>query len=344
VAIRHKALRSLEDELARLRSSLESAEREAEYLRAAVEELEELDVESGEEVALAERRQFLMRAEKIAGDLHEAHEAIGGSGSPVPELVGLSRRLERKSSDMPGLLEETVVALNAALDHLEEARLGLDAAIRNCEFDPHELERTEERLFALRAAARKHQVAVDDLPAVAAEYSTRLAELDFGAERVAVLGKSADEAHTFYRAAAAKLSERRRAAAAMLETAVNAELPALKLEAASFIVTLSSDEAAISPDGFDRIGFQARTNPGTQPGPLMKVASGGELSRFLLALRWRWRTAGRRPRWSLTKSMRARAALSQKRSAGASRASPSACRCSRSRMRPRWPPMRMRIC
>jgi DNA repair protein RecN (Recombination protein N) len=285
LALRHKALRSLEDELARLRASLDSAEREAEYLRAAVEELEALDVEPGEEVALAERRHFLMRAEKIAGDLHEAHEAIGGSGSPVPELVGLSRRLERKSSDMPGLLEETVVALNAALDYLEEARLGLDAAMRSCEFDPHELERTEERLFALRAAARKHQVGVDDLPALAAEYSTRLAELDFGAEQVAVLQKSADEALASYRAAAAKLSERRRDAAAMLEAAVNAELPALKLEAASFIVALSTDEAAILPDGFDRIAFHARTNPGTQPGPLMKVASGGELSRFLLALK-----------------------------------------------------------
>jgi DNA repair protein RecN (Recombination protein N) len=226
-----------------------------------------------------------MRAEKIAGDLNEAYELIGGSASPLPDLAGLARRLGRKSADMPGLIDAPLAALNAALDHLEDARQGLAAAQRSCEFDAHELERTEERLFALRAAARKHQVQVDHLPAVAAECSARLAELDLGNERLVALERAAGEARAVYAASARKLSERRAAAATALETAVNAELPALRLEAARFIVAREVDESVVSPDGFDRIAFNVRTNPGTEPGPLMKVASGGELSRFLLALK-----------------------------------------------------------
>ena len=135
-----------------------------------------------------------MRAEKIAGDLNEAHEIVGGNASPIPELVGLARRLERKSAEAPGLLEETVAALGAALDNLEEVRRGLEAAMRSCEFDAGELERTEERLFALRAAARKHQVPVDDLPALAAEFSARLADIDLGGDRLKALEAAVAEA------------------------------------------------------------------------------------------------------------------------------------------------------
>jgi DNA repair protein RecN (Recombination protein N) len=285
VAARHRRLRSIEEEASRLRAIVEAAAREAEFLRASLEELETLAPEAGEETALADRRQYLMRAEKIAGDLNDAHELVGGSASPVPELVGLARRLERKSADLPGLLEPTVAALGAALDHLEEARRGLEEAMRRCEFDPHELERTEERLFALRAAARKHQVGVDDLPAVAAEYGARLADLDLGGERLKALEQEAAQALGAYQSAAKLLSHRRKDAAKALESAVNAELPALRLEAAMFIVHRESDDSAVSADGFDRIAFHVRTNPGTEAGPLMKVASGGELSRFLLALK-----------------------------------------------------------
>ena len=136
--------------------------------------------EAGEEAALAERRQFLMRAEKVAGDLNEAYELIGGNASPLPELVALARRLERKSAEAPGLLEPTISALGSALDHLEDARRELETAMRASEFDPSELERTEERLFALRAAARKHHVLVDDLAALAAGFSARLSDIDLG--------------------------------------------------------------------------------------------------------------------------------------------------------------------
>jgi DNA repair protein RecN (Recombination protein N) len=285
VAARQRRVRELEEEARRLKSALDAAQRDADYLSASLGELEALSPEPGEEERLAERRHFLMRAEKIAGDLGEAHEIVGGDRSPVPDLVGLARRLERKAADLPGLLDGTLAALNAALDHLEEARRGLEEAMRSADFDPHELERTEERLFALRAAARKHQVQVDDLPAVAGECSTRLAEIDLGRGRLVALEGALAEARALYLKAAATLSRQRTEAARSLEVAVNAELPALKLEAARFIVAQDRDEAAVSPNGFDAISFHVRTNPGTEPGPIMKVASGGELSRFLLALK-----------------------------------------------------------
>ena len=137
----------------------------------------------------------------------------------------------------------------------------------------------------MRAAARKHQVSVDDLTATAAALADRLAEIDLGTERLSALEKAEAEALASYRVAATVLSKERGEAAAGLEAAVNAELPALKLEAARFQVARAVDQAAISPDGFDRVGFEVRTNPGTAFGPIMKVASGGELSRFLLALK-----------------------------------------------------------
>lgn len=285
VAAAHGHLRQVEDEARRIRDGLLAAEREADYLRAAVEELEALAPEPGEEAALAERRQFLMQAEKLAADLYEAQEVVGGNASPVPGLVGLVRRLERKAGHLPETVSVTIAALNSAIDNLEEARRGLQDAIRECEFEPNELERAEERLFALRAAARKYRVDVDDLPAVAADHAAKLADLDVGQDRLSRLEAAADEARQLYRRAAEVLSARRGEVAAALETAVNAELPALKLEAARFIVARDVDETLEAPDGFDRIAFHVRTNPGTAPGPIMKVASGGELSRFLLALK-----------------------------------------------------------
>jgi DNA repair protein RecN (Recombination protein N) len=285
VEARYRDLRRIEGEAAQLRAALEASLRDAEYLRASAAELEVLAPEAGEETALAERRQFLMRAEKIAGDLNDAHEIVGGNSSPIPELVGLARRLERKSAEAPGLLEETVAALGSAIDNLEEVRRGLEAAMRATEFDAGELERTEERLFALRAAGRKHHVPIDALAALAAGFSARLADIDLGDAKLRALDSATGEALAAYRRAAQNLSDRRAQAAKALEKAVNAELPALKLQTARFIVARDTDEAAISPEGFDRVAFHVRTNPGTESGPLMKVASGGELSRFLLALK-----------------------------------------------------------
>src|SRR5262249_40365778 len=148
-----------------------------------------------------------------------------------------------------------------------------------------ELERIEERLFALRAAGRKYNVPVDGLSALAARYAADLGLIDAGAERLAVLEVAAREAEGRYRAAATPLSDRRRQAGDKLDKAVNAELKPLKLERARFSTEIATDPTAAGPHGIDRIEFWVQTNPGTRPGPLMKVASGGELARFLLALK-----------------------------------------------------------
>ena len=278
-------LKDLEEEARRVSDAVEASAREIDFLQAAVRELETLSPEPGEEERLAERRQVLMRSEKIAGDLNDAYEIIGGNVSSVPDLAALLRRLERKAAEAPGVLDATIAALASALDNLEEARLALEGALRDADFEPRELETTEERLFALRAAARKHQTEVENLPALAAEFSARLADIDSGRERLDGLREAIALARADYRNAAAVLSRKRHEAAALLEEAVNAELPALKLDTARFMAVIETDEDAEMADGFDTITFHVQTNPGTQPGPMMKVASGGELSRFMLALK-----------------------------------------------------------
>ena len=285
VAAAYAAWRQAEAALADLRTRIELARAEADYLRAAVDELKALAPQAGEEDALAEKRQQMMRAEKIAGDIVEAHETVAGGASPVPILASLVRRLERKVPEAGGLLDDAVAALDKALAALEDAEQGLAKALAATDFDPRDLERTEERLFALRAAARKHRVTVADLPALATRMTADLAALESGEERLAQLEKAAVAARAEYDAAAMALSHRRCQAAKLLEKAVAAELPALKLEQAAFLVAIDSDPDAPGELGIDDVSFHVRTNPGTQPGPLMKVASGGELSRFLLAIK-----------------------------------------------------------
>ncbi|TCV60420.1 DNA replication and repair protein RecN [Neorhizobium sp. R1-B] len=267
------------------RAKVEAAAREADYIRASVEELEVLAPRDGEEDELAEQRSRMQKAERIAGDISEASEFLNGNASPVPLIASLVRRLERKSHEAPGLLEETVELLDQALNHLSNAQMEVEAALRKTEFDPRELERVEQRLFALRAAGRKYSVAVADLPALAEKMVADLADLDAGEERLLELEKLAVAAKIEYDQAASVLSEKRRHGAEALAEAVMAELPALKLERARFMVDVTSDPEAATAEGIDRVEFHVQTNPGTRPGPIMRVASGGELSRFLLALK-----------------------------------------------------------
>lgn len=267
------------------RARLEAAAKEADFIRHAVEELNALRPEAGEEASLSERRTFMMRSEKIAGDLAEALDAVGGGSSPVPSLAAAVRRLERRAGEAQALVQPAVEAIDLALDALETARSHLEAALAGTAFNPKELERIEERLFALRAAARKYGGAVDDLPKVAAKFTADLQALDRSAATLKSLETKVAEAEAAYRAAAAKLTTARTKAAAALDAAVDAELPPLKLERAHFSTRLDSDPANAGPDGYDRVEFWVRTNPGTRPGPMMKVASGGELARFLLALK-----------------------------------------------------------
>jgi DNA repair protein RecN (Recombination protein N) len=267
------------------RAEVERAKREGDWLRHAVEELGTLSPQAGEETALAERRTGMMQAEKVAEDLHDAHEVIAGASSSVPALAGVIRRLERRASQAPSLVEPAVKALDVALTALEETRSHLEQALRTADFDPAELERIEERLFALRAASRKYNVPVDELAAMAARYKSDIALIDAGEDRLKVLEAAAREAEADYRAAADRLSKARLQAAKALDKAVNGELKPLKLERAKFSTEIVSDAAAAGPNGIDRVEFWVQTNPGTRPGPLMKVASGGELARFLLALK-----------------------------------------------------------
>ncbi|HEY5166596.1 MAG TPA: DNA repair protein RecN, partial [Pseudolabrys sp.] len=267
------------------RADVERAQRESDWLRHAVDELDKLNPQAGEETALAARRTGMMQAEKVAEDLRDAYDVIAGANSSVPALAGVIRRLERRSAQAPTLVEPAVKALDAALTALDETRGHLEQALRTADFDPAELERNEERLFALRAAGRKYNVPVDELAALARKYNADIALIDAGEQKLKALQAAAAQAEADFRNAADALSKARAKAAAALDKSVNGELKPLKLERAIFSTEIVSDPAAAGPNGIDRVEFWVQTNPGTRAGPLMKVASGGELARFLLALK-----------------------------------------------------------
>ncbi|HEY4204681.1 MAG TPA: DNA repair protein RecN [Xanthobacteraceae bacterium] len=267
------------------RAGMERAAREADYLRHSSDELKKLAPKDGEETSLAERRTTMMQGEKIAGDLRDAQDAVSGNHSPIAALAAAVRRLERRAGNSPTLVEPAVKAIDTAINALEEADQHLTAALIAADFDPAELEQIEERLFALRAAARKYSTPVDGLAALAAKYAADVALIDAGAGQLKTLEKAAADAEARYNAAATKLSAARTKSAEKLNKAVNAELGPLKLERAKFMTQVDSDPEMAGPQGIDRVEFWVQTNPGTRPGPMMKVASGGELSRFLLALK-----------------------------------------------------------
>ncbi|WP_217569441.1 DNA repair protein RecN [Mesorhizobium sp. GbtcB19] len=277
--------RNCEQELSRHRAKVEAAAREADYLRASVAELAKLDPQPGEETELADLRAQMMRVEKIAGEIHDAQDVLSGPSSPLPQLASLLRRLQRKAGEAPGLLDDVVKSLDEAMISLDAAQSGVEAALRATEYDPQRLEKAEERLFALRAASRKHNVAVDDLAQLRDTMVADLADLDAGEGRLHALEKQAAAGREAYDISAGQLSSLRHAAAGGLTKAVMTELPALKLERAEFIVGMTSNPESRMEEGIDQVEFWVRTNPGTRPGPMMKVASGGELSRFLLALK-----------------------------------------------------------
>ncbi len=285
VEILWEARRAAQDAADAHRAQVARAKQEGDWLRHAVEELNTLSPQAGEETALATRRTTMMQSEKVAGDLREAHEVLAGNNSSVPALSSAIRRLERRSAQAPSLIEPAVKAFDVAMNALEETRAHLEAALRAADYDPAELERIEERLFALRAAGRKYNVPVDDLAALAKQYKDDIALIDAGEDRLKELEAACVQTEAEFRKAAEALSKARVKAAAALDKAVNSELKPLKLERATFTTQIESDAAAAGPNGIDRVEFWVQTNPGTKPGPLMKIASGGELARFLLALK-----------------------------------------------------------
>ncbi len=266
-------------------AKVEAVSREADYLRASMDELTALEPAPGEETLLADERASMMRAEKIAIEIREADQLLSSDGSPIAELSALHRRLVRKAPDAPEFIEPIISPLDQALINLDALQAEIDAVARAMDYDPQRLEETEARLFALRAAARKHNVAVDDLAELRDRFAADLADIDAGGERLQALGLEVEQTKSAYDRLASDLSEKRKACSAPLAAAVMAELPALKLEQAEFFVDVASDPQTGGPSGIDHMEFMVKTNPGSRAGPLMKVASGGELSRFLLALK-----------------------------------------------------------
>ena len=275
-------LRALEAERRAEEQRVDAIRAEADFLRHARAELETLAVEPGEEQMLAERRHDLQASEKVAGDLRDALELLAAEGL-VTSLNGALRRLDRRQAQAPQLVAPSVAAIDAALVALDGARDTLEAAIRDADFDPRELEQLEERLFAVRGAARKYEVTPDMLPDLAAQHAATLDALDADEAKLGRLAAAQVEATANYDHLARTLSGRRKTAAAALDKAVNAELAPLKLERARFVTQIDIETAG--PEGTDAVAFWVSTNPGTRPGPLMKIASGGELARFMLALK-----------------------------------------------------------
>lgn len=278
--------RETETALATARREIEDARREEDYLRHAAAELATLDPQPDEEQALADSRTLLMHGEKLIEALASAEKTLTDRDGVDDRLVKALRILTRQAGDVGGRMDPILAALELASDNLADAMTALRSLMIDSEPDPTKLENCEERLFALRAAARKHNVAVDTLPRLREEMEAKLLALDDTSAALKALEAACAKARADYINAATALSESRARQAAKLNKAVDTELPALKLEKARFVTLVErQDETGWGPSGFDHVRFEVATNPGMAPGPLARVASGGELARFLLALK-----------------------------------------------------------
>ncbi|WP_203291976.1 DNA repair protein RecN [Maricaulis parjimensis] len=278
------------DELVRAN---QASDEEKAFLTHALEELEKLSPRAGEEAALAEERQFLQGAERALGDLQEAQEALAGDGGGLESRLNSALRgLERVRSHIGegggsagAALERAAGAIDRALIEFAEAEDALADAAQAFDVEPGQLDAVEERLFALRGLARKHSVDVDELAALHGRLAEQLDAIENASDRIAEAERAVTAARARYDDAAHALSRSRTRAAEELAAAVAEELPPLKMERARFRVSVISDDDRAGPDGRDQIVFEVGTNPGAPFGPLDKIASGGELSRFGLALK-----------------------------------------------------------
>lgn len=255
---------------------------EEEYLRHAVAELDKLDPQAGEEEQLDARRRLMQSAEKIRSDVVNAYEMMGQGGAET-QLGDALRWLDGVAHKADGALEAPMAALSRAMVELDDATEGVVAAIDTMSFNPIELEEAEERLFAIRGMARKHEVQADELAGFADTLRGKLDALDAGEAAQAGLEKAVRDAQAAYDAAADALTDARQKNAGKLDKAVAAELAPLKMERAVFATQITTETPG--PEGRDAVSFTVATNPGAPAGPLGKIASGGELSRFLLALK-----------------------------------------------------------
>ncbi len=262
--------------------ALEEAKAEEDFLRHAVQELDKLDPQAGEEAELDTRRRMMQNAEKVREDVSRAHAALGNGGAESA-MGDAMRWLGDAASETGDTLEAPVAALERAMNELAEAVDGVERCLEALDFNPHELEELEERLFAIRGLARKYNVLPDDLGGYADELRTRLTALDAGEGDIAALTAELKDAEAAYDTAADALTAARSKAASKLDKAVMGELAPLKMERAVFTTKVAPGDAG--PEGRDAVEFVVATNPGAPAGPLAKIASGGELSRFLLALK-----------------------------------------------------------
>ncbi|MFY0597396.1 MAG: DNA repair protein RecN [Cognatishimia sp.] len=270
-----KTLKSAED-------ALKAVQDEEEFLRHAVSELDVLDPQPGEEGELDSRRRMMQAAEKIKEDVSQAHTAMGYNGAEGA-MGNALRWLEDAGATVGDQLDEPLAALGRAMSELGDAISGVERCMDALDFNPIELEQTEERLFAIRGLARKHNVVPDELGNFANDLRGKMAALDAGEGEIAELKQAVASAEKAYETSANALSKARQAAASRLDQAVMAELAPLKMERAVFTTQFDAENAG--PEGIDAVSFTVATNPGAPSGPLAKIASGGELSRFLLALK-----------------------------------------------------------
>jgi DNA repair protein RecN (Recombination protein N) len=272
----------MEGKLLDARSAAAAAERDREWLEHVSAEIEALAPEEGEETRLAEERAAMQAALKAGESLTGLDELLGGSEGALAQLRQAARRIERGAADHP-LLAEALAALDRALIEASEAEERIARAADAMALDPARLEKTEARLFDIRGLARKHRVEPDQLAALGEQMREQLAAIEAGGEHIAELERQLVAARETYTAAAGPLARQRHEAATRLDAAVASELAPLKLDAARFRSAIAAAEPG--PSGTDRVEFEVSTNPGAPFGPLTRIASGGELSRFILALK-----------------------------------------------------------
>ena len=277
--------RRAEDALAEARLAVETAKADQDLLLAHLAELTALEPQAGEEARLAETRADMQKGEKLSGDLEELRHLWEGSDSPLASLRVAARRLDRIAPEHP-LLAEALAALDRAVIEAGEAEDKLEAAAEALVHDPAALEAAETRLFELRALARKHRCEVDELPELMRDMRSRLESIEGSEAQLDALEAAAKDAGARYRKEAEALHDARLAAAARLDKAVAGELAPLKLDAARFRTSVTQlPEDRWGAQGMDTVEFLIATNPGADFAPLAKIASGGELSRFILALK-----------------------------------------------------------
>ena len=283
---KYNHLKECEEQLELYKNSSERAAAEEDFLRHALEELEKIDPKEGEEDSLSEERTLLMNSEKIAGYIAEALVLMEGDKALQSALNGALRQLEKVSDQAAGRLDTTITALERAVIEADEAQTQLLEASRDLVYDPQRLEQVEERLFGLKALARKHAVQVDQLPATKTMLQQQLDDIESGADRLNELQQNVEKAFKDYEVLALSISKTRQQAALKLDKTVMKELEPLKLNGGGFQTVLSHVTPSMgAATGIDSVQFMASTNPGMPAGPISKIASGGELARFMLALK-----------------------------------------------------------